>query len=72
MLQQGAMALTSFHGKLSQPLKHAQVPPVHSSGFPVLSVLSHCLGLVLAEAAAFATATHFPRVYILVDAFISN
>lgn len=34
MLQQGAMALTSFHGKLSQPLKHARVPAVPSPGFP--------------------------------------
>lgn len=34
MLQQGAMALASFHGKLSQPLKHAHVPPVHSPGYP--------------------------------------
>lgn len=23
-------AFTSFHGKLSQPLKHAHVPPLHS------------------------------------------
>lgn len=30
MLQQGAMAFTSFHGKLSQPLKHARGPALHS------------------------------------------
>lgn len=28
MLQQGATALASFHGKLSQPLKHARMSPL--------------------------------------------
>ena len=32
-------AFTSFHGKLSQPLKHARVPPLHS---PLASQFQMC------------------------------
>lgn len=70
MLQQGAMALTSFHGKLSRPLKHGVSLLCPSLAFLVLRVLSHCLGLLLVG--AFAIVTHFPHVYVQVDVFISN
>lgn len=74
MLQQGAMALASFHGKLSQPLKHAHVPPVHSPGYPppppLLGLLSHRLGLELTAALLGRPTFHMHP--IPVDGFISN
>ena len=45
-------AFTSFHAKLSQPLKHAHVPPLHSplASSSVLNVLSYCMGRVFTAA----------------------
>lgn len=70
MLQQGAMALASFHGKLSQPLKHAHVPPVCSPGFPRSRLAFSSPGPGVSS--SFAREAHFPHASIPVDVFISN
>lgn len=70
MLQQGAMALASFHGKLSQPLKRAHVPPVHSSAFPLVWLASSSPGTGVNS--SLAGEAPFPHASIAADVFISN